>query len=206
MTNRISDHLDHSEEARNEWLDFVSQDDEDTKESPETEEQMKYKLELKTKKIDINVGDIDELEESRVSNREQGEGANRGNGDGIPGDFNGDGKVNGQDFGLLLAGWGQDGVGDLNGDGVIDGQDLGLFLALWGSREAKIPLDDLDLSAVPEEDLKEVIDTLVKEGIIDPDDSGIGPAFGYAGGPSLGGSPGGGVGGGGGGGTGTGGG
>mgnify|MGYP003648751710 CR=1 FL=1 len=162
MTNRISDHLDHSEEARNEWLDFVSQDDEDTKESPETEEQMKYKLELKTKKIDINVGDIDELEESRVSNREQGEGANRGNGDGIPGDFNGDGKVNGQDFGLLLAGWGQDGVGDL-------------------------------------------IDTLVKEGIIDPDDSGIGPAFGYAGGPSLGGSPGGGVGGGGGGGTGTGG-
>jgi hypothetical protein len=56
-----------------------------------------------------------------------------------PGDFNGDGVVDGADIGLLLLRWG-DQVGldwqaeffDLNADGIIDGGDLGLLLLQWG--------------------------------------------------------------------------
>jgi hypothetical protein len=56
-----------------------------------------------------------------------------------PGDFNGDGMVNGADIGLLLLRWG-DQVGldwqaeffDLNADGIIDGGDLGILLLQWG--------------------------------------------------------------------------
>ena len=51
--------------------------------------------------------------------------------DGIPGDLNGDGVVNGADLGLMLAAWGTTGPGDLNGDGVVGGADLGLLLAAW---------------------------------------------------------------------------
>lgn len=50
------------------------------------------------------------------------------------GDFNGDGTVNGADFGLLLAAWGEC-VGcpeDLNSDGEVNGADVGLQLAFWG--------------------------------------------------------------------------
>ena len=50
------------------------------------------------------------------------------------GDFNGDGVVNGGDFGFMLAKWGQC-VGcpeDLNGDDQVSGADVGLFLSLWG--------------------------------------------------------------------------
>ncbi len=49
----------------------------------------------------------------------------------IPGDFNGDGIVDGADLGTLLSGWGQPGVTDLNGDGATDGADLGIFLGFW---------------------------------------------------------------------------
>ena len=54
---------------------------------------------------------------------------------GSPADFNGDGKVNSADLGLLLANWGAcDGCPtDLNGDGHVDGQDLGLLFAAWNS-------------------------------------------------------------------------
>ncbi len=50
------------------------------------------------------------------------------------GDFNGDGQVNGADFGSLLAAWGPcaDCSPDLNGDGVVNGADVGLLLAVWG--------------------------------------------------------------------------
>ena len=71
------------------------------------------------------------------------------------GDLNGDGIVDGADFGLLLSGFGAcpkkgdcpedldgNGVadaceaadlpGDLNGDGLVNGEDLGLFLVGWG--------------------------------------------------------------------------
>ena len=65
------------------------------------------------------------------------------NGDGDPddcsdqqpcsGDFNGDGEVEGADFGLLFAAWnGSDPVFDLNGDGTVDGGDVGIFLSFWG--------------------------------------------------------------------------
>ena len=50
------------------------------------------------------------------------------------GDFNGDGVVNGADFGSLLAAWGVCGScpEDLNGDGVVGGADVGLLLSVWG--------------------------------------------------------------------------
>lgn len=52
-----------------------------------------------------------------------------------PGDFNGDGVVDGADIGILLAEWGSCAKGciaDVDGDGDVDGADLGRFLALWG--------------------------------------------------------------------------
>ncbi|MFB0987279.1 MAG: dockerin type I repeat-containing protein, partial [Phycisphaerales bacterium] len=50
------------------------------------------------------------------------------------GDFNGDGTVNGADFGLLLAEWGEAPFTrkDLNCDGKVNGSDVGLLLAAWG--------------------------------------------------------------------------
>ena len=48
-----------------------------------------------------------------------------------PGDFNGDGGVNGGDLGILLADWGTE-SSDLNGDGICNGGDLELLLSLWG--------------------------------------------------------------------------
>ena len=48
-----------------------------------------------------------------------------------PADFNGDGRVNGADLGLLAAAW-QTAAGDLDGDGTTGGSDVGLLLAAWG--------------------------------------------------------------------------
>jgi len=49
----------------------------------------------------------------------------------IPGDFNGDGHVNGPDLATMLAAWGEPGQTDLNGDGTTNGVDLGTLLANW---------------------------------------------------------------------------
>ena len=50
-----------------------------------------------------------------------------------PGDFNGDGLVNGADLGLMLVAWGtEDPLTDLDGDGRTDGADLGLLLTYIG--------------------------------------------------------------------------
>ena len=55
-----------------------------------------------------------------------------------PGDLNRDGRVDGEDFGIMLTGWGPCPtdceaicVGDLNGDCRIDGLDLGLLFVDW---------------------------------------------------------------------------
>jgi uncharacterized protein (DUF2141 family) len=48
------------------------------------------------------------------------------------GDLNGDGRVDGNDLGILLASWSNAGPGDLNGDGVVNGDDLGILLGAWG--------------------------------------------------------------------------
>ena len=55
-----------------------------------------------------------------------------------PGDLDRDGRVDGQDFGLMLVQWGpcpddcEEVCGaDLNGDCIVDGQDLGLLLLDW---------------------------------------------------------------------------
>jgi hypothetical protein len=50
-------------------------------------------------------------------------------------DLNGDGKVDGADFGLLLSAFGpcpRACPADLNDNGNVDGSDIGLMLALWG--------------------------------------------------------------------------
>jgi hypothetical protein len=52
-----------------------------------------------------------------------------------PGDFNGDGIVDGADFGTVLAAWGACPAPcpqDLDGNGTVDGADLGLMLSFWG--------------------------------------------------------------------------
>ena len=46
-------------------------------------------------------------------------------------DLNGDGVVDGADFGLMLSLWGSPGIADLNGDGTTDGSDIGLLLVEW---------------------------------------------------------------------------
>lgn len=50
---------------------------------------------------------------------------------GLLGDLDGDGDVDGADLGILLASWGDSDAGDLNGDGLTDGADLGLLLSGW---------------------------------------------------------------------------
>ena len=50
-----------------------------------------------------------------------------------PGDLDGDGIVNGADFGLLLAAFNtSDPAADLDGDGDVSGADIGGLLAAWG--------------------------------------------------------------------------
>lgn len=55
----------------------------------------------------------------------------------VPGDFDGDGDVDGGDLGLMLGAWGPCGncsncAADLDGDCDVDGGDLGLLLGSWG--------------------------------------------------------------------------
>ena len=52
-----------------------------------------------------------------------------------PGDLNNDGRVDGADLGLLLAGWGTCGSpcpADLDANGVVNGADIGILLGNWG--------------------------------------------------------------------------
>lgn len=50
-----------------------------------------------------------------------------------PGDYDGDGRVNGADFGQLLAAFfSTDPEIDLDGDGIVTGADIGLLLSFWG--------------------------------------------------------------------------
>jgi uncharacterized protein (DUF2141 family) len=51
----------------------------------------------------------------------------------VAADIDGDGVVDGNDLGLLLASWGGTGAADIDGDGRVDGNDLGALLAGWGS-------------------------------------------------------------------------
>ena len=52
--------------------------------------------------------------------------------DGIVGDLNNDGVVDGADLAILLSAWGTaDPIADLNGDGVVDGADLSIMLGNW---------------------------------------------------------------------------
>lgn len=69
-----------------------------------------------------------------------------------PGDFDGNGQVDGQDLGLLFVSWGEYSetlpCADLNIDGVISGADFGLMMLAWGSCPADpcidIECDDQD--------------------------------------------------------------
>ena len=53
--------------------------------------------------------------------------------EGVLGDLNGDGVVDGTDIGLFSSLWGGDGSsgGDFNGDGIVDGGDLAVILSGW---------------------------------------------------------------------------
>ncbi len=48
-------------------------------------------------------------------------------------DLSGNGRVDGDDLGLLLSQWGGAGAADLNLDGTVNGNDLGILLGSWGS-------------------------------------------------------------------------
>jgi hypothetical protein len=52
----------------------------------------------------------------------------------IAGDLNANGRVDGQDIGMLLGNWGTPGLGDLNRDGIVNGADLGILLGNWTTR------------------------------------------------------------------------
>ena len=52
--------------------------------------------------------------------------------EGIPGDINNDGVVDGIDLASLLAAWGSS-ENDLDDDGIVGGTDLAILLASWGS-------------------------------------------------------------------------
>ena len=47
------------------------------------------------------------------------------------GDLNGDGCVNQQDLGILLASYNVDAGGDIDGDGDTDQADLGILLSVY---------------------------------------------------------------------------
>jgi len=49
----------------------------------------------------------------------------------VPGDIDGDGRVNGNDLSMLLASWGGTGAADLDRDGTVGGGDLGILLTGW---------------------------------------------------------------------------
>ena len=50
-----------------------------------------------------------------------------------PEDLDGNGVVDGADFGLLLAAFGSsDAAADLDQDGIVSGSDVGLLLSSWG--------------------------------------------------------------------------
>ena len=58
-------------------------------------------------------------------------------------DLNQDGAVDGQDLGILLAGWGSAGPGDLDGDGTVGGADFGILLSAFTLPSPPCP-EDLD--------------------------------------------------------------
>ncbi len=51
---------------------------------------------------------------------------------GIPGDFDGNGTIDGADLATLLNNWGTGGVTDLNGDGTTDAADMAILLNNFG--------------------------------------------------------------------------
>lgn len=90
----------------------------------------------------VMTADVSQLRTVRqIGSRENGNSSFRptltvtyeeGSGD-IPGDFNGDGLVNGADVGLLLVAWGicPGCPEDLDGNGIVNGGDIGLLLVNW---------------------------------------------------------------------------
>ena len=88
----------------------------------------------------IKGNEVDDKTARRIGTREQIEADERPYlvveyeiGGSTPGDFTGDGQVDGADLGLMLAVWGPCSgcPEDLNGDGEVSGADLGLLLSFW---------------------------------------------------------------------------
>ncbi len=72
----------------------------------------------------------------------------------LPGDANGDGIVNGQDFAQIASQWNRTGlflVGDNNSDGIVNGQDMALVASNWLTVSANYaPAVSAPAVAVPE--------------------------------------------------------
>ena len=80
---------------------------------------------------DLDIVFIDELGDWLIIMSNSGN-----NGPELRMDLNGDGAVNGEDLGLLLAYWGScpptgDCPPDANNDGLVDGGDIGILLIEW---------------------------------------------------------------------------
>ena len=90
--------------------------------------------------------------------------------EGIPGDLNGDGEVDGADLGLLFASWGPCAgcPADLNGDGFVNGADVGLMLLAYGNGgfdRQQAPEEDIDLVSDLE---SEIFDpTFINDGLLE---------------------------------------
>ena len=108
--------------------------------------------------------------------------------EGIPGDLNGDGEVNGADLGLLFAAWGPcpGCPADLNGDGVVNGADVGLMLLAYGSggfAREEAPGDETNVATDLEE--KAVDPTFINDGRLEVVDGLLILEDGYAQDPSA---------------------
>jgi plastocyanin len=49
----------------------------------------------------------------------------------VPGDLDGNTRIDGADLGIMLSAWGTSGSADIDADGSVGGSDLGILLANW---------------------------------------------------------------------------
>ena len=49
----------------------------------------------------------------------------------VPGDLDGNSRIDGADLGIMLSAWGTSGSADIDADGSVGGSDLGILLANW---------------------------------------------------------------------------
>ena len=80
-----------------------------------------------TEPVTLSGLEAKEAEDKSINSTIRGAGVRRP----VPGDLNGDFRVDGNDAALLLNNWGGTGIGDLNGDGLVGASDLAILLGNW---------------------------------------------------------------------------